>query len=119
MITLTVVIEPQPKTDPDERIEIKDLGSGFHRVVLHYGFMQGPNVPSELARCKEQGLDVDLDDATYYIGRQTLVPSEKLAGMASWRDRLFAFLARNATDATTFYQLPTERVVEMGFQVRI
>ena len=119
VILLNVLHEEVPSVPADERIEIQAYDHGFYRVILHYGFMQGPNIPSELARCKEQGLDVDLDDATYYIGRQTLVPSEKLAGMASWRDRLFAFLARNATDATTYYRLPTERVVEMGFQVRI
>ena len=119
VILLNVLSEEVPSVPADERIEIESYDEGFHRVILRYGFMQVPNVPSELARCKEQGLDVDLEDATYYIGRQTLVPSEKLAGMAAWRDRLFAFFARNASDATTFYQLPTERVVEMGSQVRI
>ncbi|MGE5240804.1 MAG: potassium transporter Kup [Bacteroidota bacterium] len=118
VILLNVVTEDVPKVPADERIDIEHFEHGFHRVILHYGFMQRPNVPSELVRCKEQGLDVDLEDATYYIGRQSLLPSEK-RGMTLWRERLFAYFARNASDATTYYQLPSDRVVEMGFQVRI
>ncbi len=119
VILLNVLTEDVPKVPADERIEIESYEHGFHRVILRYGFMQGPNIPSELARCGERGLDVNLEDATYYIGYQSLLPSEKRKGMARWRDRLFAFFARNATNAAAFYQLPSERVVEMGFQVRI
>jgi len=119
VILLNVLTEDVPKVPADERIEVEHFEHGFHRVILHYGFMQGPNIPSELARCKELGLDVDLEDTTYYIGYQSPLPGEKRRGMATWRDWLFAFMVRNATDATTRYQLPSERVVEMGFIVRI
>ncbi len=118
VIVLNVVTEDLPKVPADERLEIENFAQGFHRVILHYGFMQQPNVPSELARCKEQGLDIDLNDTTYYIGYQSLVLGEK-RGMARWRDYLFAFLTRNASDSTTYYHLPSDRVVELGYQVRI
>jgi KUP system potassium uptake protein len=119
VILLNVLTEDVPKVSADERIEIEHFEHGFHRVILHYGFMQGPNVPSELARCKELGLEVDLEDTTYYIGYLSPLPGEKREGMANWRDWLFAFMLRNATDATTRYQIPSDRVVEMGFIVRI
>ncbi len=119
VVLLNVLTEEVPKVPPDERIEIESFDQGFYRVILRYGFMQQPNVPSELARCREMGLDIDLQDVTYYIGYQSVLPADKAHGMAPWRDRLFAFMARNTTSAATLYQLPSERVVEMGFQVRI
>ena len=119
VIILTVVIEPQPKTDPDERIEIKDLGAGFHRVVLHYGFMQQPNVPSELATSKELGLEAELDKLHYIVGHVDLLAGRKLHGMARWRDQLFVLMASNTQDATTFYQIPAAQAMKVGLQVGI
>jgi KUP system potassium uptake protein len=119
VIILTVVIEPQPKTDPEERIEIKDLGSGFHRVVLHYGFMQGPNIPSELAGAAELGLTTELDKVHYIIGQVDLLAGRKLRGMARWRDQLFVLMASNTQDATAFYQIPAAQAMKVGLQVGI
>jgi len=119
VILLNVVTQDVPKMSADERIEVERYGLGFFRVILYYGFMQRPNIPSDLAACRDCGLDIDLEDTTYYIGYQTILPSERPAGMAPWRDALFAFLARNATPPTLLYHLPTDRVVEMGFQLRI
>ncbi|MEJ2508500.1 MAG: KUP/HAK/KT family potassium transporter [Gammaproteobacteria bacterium] len=119
VILLNVLIQDVPKVPADERIELEHYEQGFWRVILNYGFMQTPNIPSELARCHELGLDIDLEETTYYLGYQTVLPSDKRRGMAPWRDRVFAFMARNAANATTRYQIPAERVVEIGFQVRI
>jgi KUP system potassium uptake protein len=119
VIVLTVVIEPLPKTNSDERIEYKDLGEGFHRVVLHYGFMQGPNIPSELAACADLGLSLDLDQVHYFIGHVDLLEGRRREGMAAWRDRLFIFMASNTQDATAFYQLPAAQVMKVGLQVGI
>ncbi len=119
VIILTVVIEPQPKTDPEERIEIKDLGAGFHRVVLHYGFMQGPNIPSELAAAEGLGLTTDMDKVHYIIGHVDLMAGRKLRGMARWRDRLFVLMASNTQDATAFYQIPAAQAMKVGLQVGI
>jgi KUP system potassium uptake protein len=119
VILLTVVIEPLPKTTTDERIELKDLGAGFYRVVLHYGFMQGPNVPSELAACRELGLTLDLDEIHYFIGHVDLLEGHKRHGMAGWRDRLFILMASNTEDATASYRIPAAQVMKIGLQVGI
>lgn len=119
LVLLNVVTQEVPKVPADERIEIECYAQGFCRVTLNYGFLQRPNVPSDLAACKDHGLAIDLDDATYYIGHQSVLPKEGPHAMARWREALFAFLARNATHATMLYHLPAERVVEMGFQVRL
>jgi KUP system potassium uptake protein len=75
-------------------------------------------VPQALARAREQGLELDNDDVTYFLGRETLIVT-KAPGMAIWRERLFVFLARNALRAPTYFRLPPERVVEIGVQVEI
>jgi KUP system potassium uptake protein len=119
VIILTVVIEPQPKTDPEERIEIKDLGAGIHRVVLHYGFMQRPNIPSELAASDELRLTAELDKLHYIIGHVDLLAGRKLRGMARWRDQLFVLMASNTQDATAYYQIPAAQAMKVGLQVGI
>jgi KUP system potassium uptake protein len=119
VVILTVVIESLPKTLLEERIEIKDLGAGFHRVVLHYGFMQRPNIPSELAASEALGLTKDLDQVHYIIGHVDLLAGRKLRGMARWRDQLFVLMASNTRDATAFYQIPVAQAMKVGLQVSI
>ncbi len=119
VILLTVLVEDVARIPPDERIEIQWHEQGFARVIVHYGYMQGINVPSELAACAESGLKLDLNDVSYYVGRKTLVPSRTEKGMAGWRDRLFAFMARNAMDPTDYYHVPADQTVELGQRVRI
>ena len=116
---MTVVIEPVPTISGDERIEMKELGDGFYRLVLRYGFMQGPNIPSELGACDQLGLKLDLDKIHYIIGHVDLLAGRKLRGMALWRDRLFVLLARNTQDATAFYQLPIAQTMTVGMQIGI
>ncbi|HET7307773.1 MAG TPA: potassium transporter Kup [Gammaproteobacteria bacterium] len=119
VILLTVLTSNASRVPADERIEIKFFPQGFYRVILHYGYMQGPNIPSELAACGALGIDINVNDATYYIGRQSLLVGRKKGGMPTWRDQLFAFMVRNSVKATAYYQIPSDQTVEMGLQVRI
>jgi KUP system potassium uptake protein len=119
VILLSVVIEPVAKTSAEERIELKELGNGVHRMVLHYGFMQGPNIPSELAAAAALGLDVDLQNIHYFIGHIDLREGSRRHGMSAWRDRLFIFMARNTEDATAYYQIPAAQAMKVGSQVGI
>jgi KUP system potassium uptake protein len=119
VVILTVQTADSPRVPMEERIEITPFRAGFTRVILHYGYMQVPNVPSDLVVCKERGLDVDLDDATYYIGDVRVMPGHRQRGMATWRDTLFAFMARNSLNPTNYYHLPLERSVELGVPLRI
>jgi KUP system potassium uptake protein len=118
-ILLTVIIEPVAKTGTDERIEITELGHGFYRVVLRYGFMQGPNIPSELAAAGPRGLDIDLPSVHYFIGHIDLFEGRRRHGMSGWRDRLFIFMARNTEDATAYYQIPAAQAMKVGSQIGI
>jgi KUP system potassium uptake protein len=97
---------------------VRELGQGFYRVIARVGFMQQPNVPRILARCERQGLTVSSADTTYYLGRQTLLTTGK-SRVARWRKMLFSFLARNARPPTAFFQLPPNRVVELGLQIEL
>ncbi len=80
--------------------------------------MEGPDVPAALAQARDLGLDIDLDDVTYFLGRETLIVTQQ-AGMAQWREQLFVLMARNAQRAVSFFRLPPERVVELGIQVEL
>ena len=116
VVLLSVVNERVPEIPATERVAVEPLGQGFFRVQARYGFMQNPNVPRVLAACKEQGLEVNLNDTSYYLGRETLLTSGK-APMMTWRKTLFAFISRNARPATTYFGLPPGRVVELGMQI--
>ena len=119
IIVTTVVIEPVPKVERDERIELARLDEGFYRLFLRYGFMQGPNVPSDLADCGDLGLRLDRDRINYFVGHVDLLADRKEHGMAAWRDRLFTLMANNTEDATAYYQIPAAQVMKVGLQVGI
>ncbi len=116
---ITVIIEQVSKVGNEDRIELETLQGGFYRVVLHYGFMQGPNIPSELARLEEQGITLDLDKIHYIIGQVDMLAGRKQQGMARWRDRLFVWMARNTKDTTASYHIPSEQAMTVGLQVAI
>ncbi len=118
VITLLVSTLPVPHVPAHQRATVRALGLGVFDVVARYGFMEDPNVPEALVRAYEQGLELDEDDVTYFLGRETLIVT-KSPGMAIWREKLFVFMARNAVRAPTFFKLPPERVVELGVQVEI
>lgn len=119
VVLLTVLTEDVPRIPIKERLSVEDLKHGFYRVTLHYGYMQIVNVPSDLAQCAEQGLTLELKDATYYIEHQSPIEGRKKGGMTGWRDRLLAFMMRNSPDVTTTYQIPSSQSVELGLRVRI
>ncbi len=118
IILLTVQIKDVPYVDDEKLLVTEDLGKGFHRVVLRYGFMQTPDVPAALGMVKCCGPDFRMIDTSFFLSRQTLLPSKR-PGMALWREKLFAWMLRNAESAMEFFRLPTNRVVELGSQVEI
>ncbi|MEO8858933.1 MAG: KUP/HAK/KT family potassium transporter, partial [Burkholderiaceae bacterium] len=119
VILLTVVIEPVAKTEMSERLELTELAGGFCRVVLRYGFMQGPNVPSELAGCEALGLKDRLDEIHYFVGHVDLLAGRRRHGMANWRDQIFVFMASNTQDATAYHRIPVAQTMKVGLQVGI
>ncbi|MEO7655625.1 MAG: potassium transporter Kup [Sphingomicrobium sp.] len=115
---LTVRIENVPYVADDKRSDIENYGEGFYRIVIRYGFMEEVDVPAALAQLKECGGTCTTMDTSFFLARQTLLPSAR-PGMAIWRERLFAWMLRNAESAMEFFKLPTNRVVELGSQVEI
>lgn len=118
VILLTVKIPGVPFVDPDKRCQMDDLGQGFHRLILKFGFMEEPDVPAALAEISNCGPPIKMMDTSFFLARQTLLPSSR-PGMAIWREKLFAWMLRNAESAMEFFRLPTNRVVELGSQVEI
>jgi KUP system potassium uptake protein len=119
VILLSVVTREVPRITAEKRLEVIRLEQGFSRVIVSYGFMQSPNVPVALRGCEAFGLKVDLDTTTFYIARETLLPSLRRRGMVLWREKLFSFMTRNALPATDFFRIPPERVVELGIRIEI
>ncbi|MBV9528817.1 potassium transporter Kup [Sphingomonas sp.] len=118
VILLTVRIEDVPYVSAERRVEVTDYGSGFYRVKLRYGFMDEIDVPSALAQLQGCGPTCKMMDTSFFLARQTLLASSR-PGMAIWREKLFAWMLRNAESAMEFFKLPTNRVVELGSQVEI
>jgi KUP system potassium uptake protein len=118
VILLTVKIADEPYIAEADRILKEDLGQGFHRIVIRYGFMQDADVPAALAKVHDCGAEFRMMDTSFFLARQTLLPAEK-PGMMLWREKLFAWMLRNAESAMEFFKLPTNRVVELGSQVEI
>jgi KUP system potassium uptake protein len=121
VVLVTVLIEEAPRIAPEARAEIIEVVEGITRVILHYGFMQYPTIYDGLRLACEQGKlpGIDLTDITYYIGRETIIPSQDVAGMALWRETVFAFLQRNAERSAAFFGVPPRQVVEFGTEIEI
>ncbi len=120
VVLLTVSIMDVPTVDPSSAITVDRMANGFCRVVARFGFMEQPDVPTALERARSLGLDWKLEDTTYYLAHLTLFThGVKGLGMMAWRDKLFVFLSRNARRATNFFQIPPDRVVEIGIQLEI
>jgi KUP system potassium uptake protein len=117
-IFFTVQTEEYPHVGREQRVRIEDLGHGFWRVIARYGFMEDPHVPRALRQAAELGLEIDPMQATYFLSRNTLLPSKK-PGMALWREKLFVLMSRNASRPTQFFRIPPNRVVELGMQVEL
>jgi KUP system potassium uptake protein len=117
-ILLTVVVEDKPYVTRGNRFLIKDLGKNFYRVKLFYGFMQTPDIPFALDLCGSEALPFDMMDTSFFVSRALIVSSPK-PGMAKWREHLFVALSKNAVNATDFFNIPANRVIEMGTRIEI
>ncbi len=118
VVLLTIVPEDVPSVPDGERVEIEDLGNGFHRLVARYGFMETPNVPHVMNLGYRSGLIPRTEPTSFYLGRETLLPTGD-ADMMRWRKRLFALLSRNSQSATNYFGIPPGQVVELGVQVEL
>ncbi|MBV8157780.1 MAG: potassium transporter Kup [Dyella sp.] len=118
-VLLTVEMLEIPTADPGERIEISELGGDFYGLELRFGFAEDPNIPLALSKCSKVGLPFDMMDTTFFLSRENIIADARRPGMALWRDKLFAFMARNALPATAFFQIPGNRLIELGAQVEI
>jgi KUP system potassium uptake protein len=118
VVLLTVETVEIPRVPDAERSEVIPLGTGFYRVVLRYGFTENPDIPAALSSIAESGLLLKPMETSYFLGRETLIPS-KNPGMATWREHLFWIMSRNARSATSFFGLPPNRVVELGAQIEL
>ena len=117
-VILTVVFHDVPWVAEGRRVEVEPLGRDFWRVTVHFGFMDTPDVPKALSLCEAQGLRIPAFETTYFLSRETVVPTPG-AGMANWRERLFAAMSRNAGSVAEFFRLPDNAVVELGTRVQI
>jgi KUP system potassium uptake protein len=117
-LILTVVFRDEPWVAPAERVRIEPLAPGFWRVQVNYGFKDTPDIPQALASCRSEALPIDLFETTYFLSRETVVPTSR-TGMARWRESLFAFMSRNASNIADFLRLPNNCVIELGTRVQI
>ncbi len=118
VVVLTVEVADVPYVEARERYDVQDMGQGFYRLTLRYGFMEETDIPAALANSQICGAPFEMMKTSFFLSRQTLLPSEK-PGMAIWREKLFAWMMRNAASAMEFFRLPTNRVVELGSQLEI
>jgi KUP system potassium uptake protein len=119
VLALTLTVLSIPWTDPDERLTVQHVDDKFWRAEARRGFMEHPDIPEILKECKATGVDVDLDDVTFYVGSETIVPREDGKGIPRWQEALFAALGRNAERISDYLQLPCDQVVEIGREIEI
>jgi KUP system potassium uptake protein len=118
VVIVNVTVDDTPLVAPERRLDVEKLGKGFYTVRVHHGFFETPDVPQALRDARRFGLALDVDTATFFIGRETLVPAER-SELGSWRNRLYRTMASNALSPARFYHLPPNRVVELGTQITI
>jgi KUP system potassium uptake protein len=118
VVLLTVRAEDIPHVPDEQRVEAHSLGDDFYRLTVHYGFKDEPDLPAALELAGSQGMEFNLLETSFFLSRQTLVPTAS-PGMALWREKLFAAMSRNAASATAFFKIPTNRVVELGTRIEL
>jgi KUP system potassium uptake protein len=119
VIILTVKVEGVPHIDPADRVETEEVGDGFYRVILHYGFMEEVDIPGDLMLVKGVGGPFNMMTTSFFLGRQKLIACKEKPGMALWREKLFAWMLQSSESAMEFFRLPINRVIELGSQVQI
>ena len=117
-VVLTINTTDTPRVTEQERVSITAISPRFSRVALKFGYMESPNVPKALAIARKLGWSFDIMSTSFFLSRRALKPAAH-SGMPRWQDRLFIGMARSASDATDFFQIPTGRVVEVGTQVTV
>ncbi len=118
VVFLTVVMRDIPYVQDDERIEVRTLGCNFYQFLAYYGFKEDPDVPALLEQSGRRGLAFEMMETSFFVSRETLIPTVT-PGMAMWRERLFVSMSKNAVKASEFFQIPTNRVVELGTQIEL
>ncbi|WP_174872927.1 low affinity potassium transporter Kup [Vogesella oryzae] len=118
VVLMTIRSEEVPYVEQAQRIQIERLSNSFWRVLAAYGFKETPNVQEILDLCEQQQLSFELMDTSFFLSRETLIQTDR-EGLAPWREKLFVWMSRNALRATDFFQIPSNRVVEMGAQVEL
>jgi KUP system potassium uptake protein len=118
VLVVAVVTDKRPRVSRQERTELHDLGGGFYQVVLHYGFVEDPDVPQALADRVVYELGVNLATVSYFIGRESVRVTPR-PGMVGWREHLFAFMSRNATSAARYFKLPPDQTLELAVTVEL
>jgi KUP system potassium uptake protein len=119
VVFVTVKTRQVPFVPPEQRLDVESLGGGFYRLRIYFGFMDEPNVPKVLASIADPDIAIDPQTTTFFLGRETIIATRRLAGMALWRERLFSLISLNATTATAYFCIPPDRVVELGEQIEI
>ena len=119
VLILNVKVEDVPHVPAAKRLGIQSAAKGFYKVILHYGFMDEVDIPADLARIEECGGGFNMMSTSFFLGRQKLIATKAQPGMALWRERLFAWMMKSSESAMEFFKLPTNRVIELGSQLRI
>jgi KUP system potassium uptake protein len=117
-VILTVIVENLPRVRIEDRVSIHPISDRFMGLILRFGFMERPNVPKALAVARKQGWQFDIMSTSFFLSRRSVRPDPR-SGMPQWQDRLYISLARSADDASSYFQLPTDRVIEIGTQVTV
>jgi KUP system potassium uptake protein len=117
-LILTVVFHEVPWIPFEQRVQVTPLAPGFWRVQVNYGFINTPDIPNALELCRAQGVPINLFETSYFLSREIVVPTRN-AGMAHWREALFAVMSRNAGSVADFFRLPHNCVIELGTRVQI
>jgi KUP system potassium uptake protein len=118
VIVMSIEGEEIPQVQPGDRVELRECGEGFCLVIGRYGFMESPDIPAVLASLEAQGVRARPMETSFYLGRETLLPSGQ-SSLSRWRKKLFILMARNAQSATAFFNLPPNRVIELGAQIQL
>ncbi len=118
LIFLQVITEEIPLVKKEKRLTLRSIGHGCHTIEIHYGYIDLPNIPEELNNLQIGDIVINSNEVSYFIGKENLFASE-IPGMAIWREKLFAFQSANSQDATTYFQLPKKRVMEIGIQIEL
>ncbi|MBP7843486.1 MAG: potassium transporter Kup [Proteobacteria bacterium] len=119
IVSLSIVSEKVPTIAPSKRVEITKVKNNVFKVKGHFGFNEQPNIHSVINACKAQGYEFNLDEISFFIGKETIIATGRRIGMSVWREKLFSVMAQNAQNATSYFGLPPDQVVEIGAQVEI